>query len=210
MVNSIPYERLSSYWAIWLCFCLFYCACDDVLHVYQVNYCSKSNLLNIFDLASFRMIHSQSVFIKAALIIVGIFYFLNHFAHLSVGSFDYAYNMKANVCTGVIGGIGWIGWCSLRHKHRPYAWKMFAFQLLAAASLSLELLDFPPILWTFDAHSLWHLSTAPLTILLYRWVVLNLFKWFLSNMHCFSFIIDDCKSLRENMLSAPDDKEKLI
>lgn len=141
---------------------------------YIINHWSKSYHLQIIRACIFRMIHNQSVFIKAAVIILSVFYYLNHFAHLSVGSFDYANNMKANIITGVIGGIGWIGWCLLRHKGRPYAWKMFVFQLLAAASLSLELLDFPPILWTFDAHSLWHLSTAPLTILLYRWVVLYL------------------------------------
>lgn len=168
MVNSVSYERLSSYGAIRLCFCVFYCACDDVLHVCQVNQFVYSNPLKIIKHALFRMIYNQSVFIKAAVIIVGVFYYLNHFAHLSVGKFDYANNMKANIITGVIGGIGWIGWCLLRYKGRPYAWKMFAFQLLAAASLSLELLDFPPFLWTFDAHSLWHFTTAPLTILLYR------------------------------------------
>ena len=34
----------------------------------------------------------------------------------------------------------------------------------------LQLLDFPPILWIFDAHSLWHLSTIPLPLFWYRYV----------------------------------------
>ena len=39
--------------------------------------------------------------------------------------------------------------------------------------LGLELGDFPPILWTFDAHSLWHAGTAPLCLLWYRYVCFN-------------------------------------
>ncbi|CAH3022542.1 unnamed protein product, partial [Porites evermanni] len=35
--------------------------------------------------------------------------------------------------------------------------------------------DFPPILWTFDAHSLWHLGTVPLA---YSW---------------YSFLADDAR-----------------
>ena len=33
-----------------------------------------------------------------------------------------------------------------------------------------QLLDFPPILWILDAHSLWHFSTIPLPLLWYRCV----------------------------------------
>ncbi|KAJ6643261.1 Post-GPI attachment to proteins factor 3 [Pseudolycoriella hygida] len=115
-----------------------------------------------------RMIHRTSRIVRTSFGIVSLFYFINHFSHLSTGSFDYDYNMKANVATGVISGIGWIIWYIFQRKKRPYAWKILAFQLLAACSLLLELNDFPPVFWTFDAHSLWHLSTAPLTVLLYR------------------------------------------
>jgi hypothetical protein len=34
--------------------------------------------------------------------------------------------------------------------------------------ITLQLLDFPPFWWTFDAHSLWHLSTVPLPLMWYR------------------------------------------
>lgn len=34
----------------------------------------------------------------------------------------------------------------------------------------LQLLDFPPILWLLDAHSLWHFSTIPLPLFWYRCV----------------------------------------
>lgn len=69
---------------------------------------------------------------------------------------------------GIISGFGWIGWYVAQRKIKPYGWKILTFQILAAASLLLELNDFPPILYTFDAHSLWHLSTVPLTIIFYK------------------------------------------
>lgn len=114
------------------------------------------------------MIHKTSRLVKTAFTILSLMYFVNHFANLSTGSFDYDYNMKANVATGVVSGVGWIIWYILNWRSRKHAWKILAFQLLAACSLLLELTDFPPIFWTFDAHSIWHLSTVPLTFLLYR------------------------------------------
>ncbi len=35
----------------------------------------------------------------------------------------------------------------------------------------LELLDFPPLLWTFDSHALWHASTAPVHFLWYSFLI---------------------------------------
>lgn len=142
-----------------------------------------------------RMLHQRSNAAKLAVLIVTAFYFINHFANLIVGNFSYSYNMKANIVTGLIGGFGWLAWCAWQWKRRRhYIWKMMLFQCLAGAALSLELLDFPPIWWTFDAHSLWHFVTAPLTVLFY------------------SFIIDDCKSLSKSIAVNVDDdeKEKLI
>lgn len=45
---------------------------------------------------------------------------------------------------------------------------MLLFVVLALSTVVLEVYDFPPVLWTFDAHSLWHLSSAPITILFYK------------------------------------------
>jgi hypothetical protein len=33
-----------------------------------------------------------------------------------------------------------------------------------------EVMDFPPLLWIIDAHSLWHLATAGLPFIFYRYV----------------------------------------
>lgn len=76
--------------------------------------------------------------------------------------------MKVNIFTGVFGGLGWVVWCLTQIKKRKYVWKMLVFVVLALCTVVLEVYDFPPILWTFDAHSLWHLSSAPITILFYK------------------------------------------
>jgi post-GPI attachment to proteins factor 3 len=99
--------------------------------------------------------------------------------------------MKVNVFTGCVGGIGWIIWSLSQIMRRKYVWKMLVFVTLALLSTILEVYDFPPILWAFDAHSLWHLSSAPLTIIFYK------------------FVIDDCIQLRKEMLQT-DDKQKLL
>lgn len=90
-----------------------------------------------------------------------------------MGRFDYSYNMKANIITGVLTGIGWIIWYFAQRKRKPYAWKIMLFQVLVGISLLLEVTDFPPLLWTFDAHSLWHLSTVFPSMLLYRYIRLG-------------------------------------
>ncbi|EDS40146.1 conserved hypothetical protein [Culex quinquefasciatus] len=140
-----------------------------------------------------RMIHRQSKYLKGLFSLACIVFFVNHFSYLSVGRFDYAYNMKANIVTGMTGAAGWIFWCLLQRRKRRYVWKCFLFVVLATSSLLLEINDFPPILWTFDAHSIWHLVTAPLTVLFY------------------SFIIDDCRSLRQELYGdGPEDMRKLL
>lgn len=49
---------------------------------------------------------------------------------------------------------------------------MVVVLLLQALSL-LELLDFPPLFWVLDAHAIWHISTIPVHVLFFRWVLLS-------------------------------------
>ena len=44
--------------------------------------------------------------------------------------------------------------------HQYCVTSIFGIQLL----LSLELVDFLPLLWMLDAHALWHAGTAPLSL----------------------------------------------
>lgn len=94
--------------------------------------------------------------------------------------------------TGALGGLGWTCWAIFVRKHRPCATKVLYFYLLFALAMSLELLDFSPILWTFDAHSLWHLSTVFITPILYN------------------FAIEDCQQLyKEQQFSLQQQQQTL-
>lgn len=114
------------------------------------------------------MIHGKSKQLTGFLTLLCVLFFFNHFAYLSYNTFDYSYNMKVNVFTGVVGGLSWVIWCLSQLSKRRYVWKMLVFVVLAMCTVVLEVYDFPPILWAFDAHSLWHLSSAPITVLFYK------------------------------------------
>lgn len=117
------------------------------------------------------MIHHRSNTAKSVLTSGAALFFVRHLAFVTRGHrFDYGYNMQVNVITGLLAGCGWMVWyfAQPRATRLAYAWKMAAFQVLAAAALSLELLDAPPLWWTFDTHAVWHAATVPLTWLLYK------------------------------------------
>ena len=93
-----------------------------------------------------------------------------HVGYLKGVTWDYTYNMAANVAAGVVQNILW-SWFSVdrfRKSRRLWAtwpglvvaWVMFA--------MSMELFDFPPWFGSIDAHSLWHLMTIGPTVLWYK------------------------------------------
>eukprot|EP00794_Sanderia_malayensis_P003046 gene3047-3508_t len=94
-----------------------------------------------------------------------------HVYIMSFIKFDFVYNMKFNIGIGIVNLIMWLCWCLLRRKERPYAWKCAFIVIATSLCLSLELLDFPPIWWIFDAHSLWHLATIPLSYFWYSFLI---------------------------------------
>ena len=91
--------------------------------------------------------------------------------------------MKKINFKGLLNVIGWLIWCWKKQLRQPYVWRCGAFVLLVALTTLLEIGDFPPLWWIFDAHALWHLSTSPLAILWYK------------------FLVDDCHYLQEQRLS---------
>ncbi|XP_055354184.1 post-GPI attachment to proteins factor 3-like [Paramacrobiotus metropolitanus] len=104
-------------------------------------------------------------------------FYCYHVHYLSFVRFDYGYNMLANITVGVLNSLGWLLFCitvalTNRHARVPRSvWKCALSVLAVDALMLLELLDFPPFLWTFDAHSLWHLGTIPLPLLWYRFLI---------------------------------------
>ncbi|XP_030387202.1 post-GPI attachment to proteins factor 3 [Scaptodrosophila lebanonensis] len=126
-----------------------------------------------------RMVHRYSLFIRGVLTLAFVSYYINYIAYLSVGKLNYSFNMKVNIATGALATVGWFIWCRLVRYRRPYYKRILRFYVLFTMAMSLELLDFPPILWIIDAHALWHLATVPIMPLYY------------------DFIIEDCQTLRK-------------
>ncbi|MCL4152882.1 UNVERIFIED_CONTAM: hypothetical protein GTU68_006431 [Idotea baltica] len=99
-----------------------------------------------------------------------VLFFLYHVWYLSTRRFDYGYNMKVNVTIGVLNGVEWMWWTVNRPDYHPYLFWCRVTMVCMGATMFLELLDFPPLFWTFDAHALWHLATSVLPFLWYRFL----------------------------------------
>ena len=69
---------------------------------------------------------------------------------------------------GIVNSLGWLTWCATVYKKQRYVWKAVVCILAVNVLLLFEVGDFPPIWWVFDAHSLWHLGTAPVAVFWYR------------------------------------------
>lgn len=112
-----------------------------------------------------------------ALIVVG------HFAYVSsLPLFPYGYHIAVAAALGMLGNLVWVGWsASFVARPRilgiqwpaPYPpgprtprrnWTPALLVALTIAAMSLELLDFPPILRVLDAHAAWHAATIPLAL----------------------------------------------
>ncbi|KAJ1992398.1 hypothetical protein H4R33_001017 [Dimargaris cristalligena] len=97
--------------------------------------------------------------------------FVAHVAYLSLWKFDYSYNMTANIIVGLISNSVWISWSFSNRLIHPLAWRPTICVLLISAATSLELFDFPPLWGIFDAHSLWHAATIPITYMFYDFII---------------------------------------
>lgn len=98
-------------------------------------------------------------------------YFVNHALYLSLGVFDYRHNMIANLVAGVVLFINCVIFSLLNWRTLPQCKSLAIAIFVLVMSLYLELSDFSPILWTFDAHALWHLSTSPATYYYWKYIL---------------------------------------
>lgn len=89
--------------------------------------------------------------------------YIAHVSYLTFWSWDYTYNMIANVVVGVIQNVLWTAFSIYRYRKEPkkpwMAWPAMIVLWISLA-MSLELFDFPPWWGLIDAHALWHLGTV--------------------------------------------------
>ncbi|KAJ7765780.1 Per1-like protein [Mycena metata] len=113
---------------------------------------------------------------------------LVYFGHISyltlLPRFDYVYNIVFNMIIGIAHNTLWLLYslpASIpvfrRFPGRPRSYRpgfvteAGVFVALTTAATMLELFDFAPFFRVIDAHSLWHLSTAPIAVLWYDFLV---------------------------------------
>ena len=85
-----------------------------------------------------------------------------HVCYLTFWSWNYTYNMVANVVVGILQNIMWISFSVYRYNKTQKLWTAWPAMIVGwiILAMSLELLDFPPWNGLIDAHSLWHLGTV--------------------------------------------------
>ncbi|XP_011297177.1 post-GPI attachment to proteins factor 3 [Fopius arisanus] len=96
-----------------------------------------------------------------------------HLSHLWSGRINYGYNMKLNIFCGFLTFVISMIWWYRNSRKLKHIYLLGWFNIISVAVTLLEVADFPPILWVFDAHSLWHAATAPLVYFLYRFMILD-------------------------------------
>lgn len=96
--------------------------------------------------------------------------YVAHVTYLTLWSWDYTYNMAANVAAGILQNILWSWFSVKRYQKLKKPWAAWPGLIVAwiVMAMSMEMLDFPPIKGMVDAHSLWHLGTVGPTIWWYR------------------------------------------
>ncbi|XP_053625033.1 post-GPI attachment to proteins factor 3 [Plodia interpunctella] len=166
------------FWNAFIAVCVHAWAWSTIFHTRDTPFtefmdyaCALSMVLALFVAAILRVFH-RSKRLTISVLSLPLLYYIEHVRYLYSGSVDYDYNMKVNIFFGVIGSLIWLVWSIIQYLGgRKYTWRMIAFTLLSGAALTLELFDFPPKYYAWDAHALWHLSTAPLPLLFYGFVM---------------------------------------
>jgi hypothetical protein len=109
--------------------------------------------------------------------------FFGHVSYLTLAPrFDYGWNMKANVTVGFLHNFLWMSYSlasppfqrfrSLPNSYRPvYVLKPTVVGTAIFIASALEIFDFPPWWRIIDAHSLWHLSTVPIIVGWYQFLI---------------------------------------
>lgn len=114
---------------------------------------------------------NNKIFIVTTCGYISILY--THLSHLWSGKINYGYNMKLNIFFGFLTFIITLIWWYRNYKKIKHVYLIGWFNILTVIVTLLEVADFPPLFWIFDAHSLWHASTAPLTYFLYKFMILD-------------------------------------
>ncbi|KAI3641692.1 hypothetical protein MIR68_000260 [Amoeboaphelidium protococcarum] len=122
---------------------------------------------------SFEFKRSQWKRIAGMSAFISVLFYTCHILYLTNRErFDYTYNMIAGVSIGLAHNFIWIVWISLKWKHF-HARFLLILIVTVMLGMLLEVFDFPPLWFVFDAHSLWHLVTGIVSVHIHKFYILD-------------------------------------
>eukprot|EP00949_MAST-11_sp_MAST-11-sp1_P005196 g5196.t1 len=176
-------------WRRWAMAGIFAWACSTIFHITdtplteRLDYHSASLYIcwmaasTASDFFKPRTARSLGCIIAAFMAIwVGLLLYLN------LVKFDYSLNTAVNACVFFLNVLFWL--CTVGPFLCAKSARCTAARnlprlgiggvlLCTAIAGSFEVFDFPPLYATFDAHSIWHLATIPLSFWAYRCVMIE-------------------------------------
>lgn len=173
--NKGPYYE---YYNVWIMFGLASINCwlwsaafhsRDLEITEKLDYSSAAALLGLMLIIS--IIRTFNLRVEAARVMVAapiIAFVSTHILYLNFYNFDYGLNMKVCLTMAVIQLLLWTFWAG--YSSHPARFKLWFLALASSMGMLLEILDFPPVWGLFDAHSLWHGVTVPLTLLWWSFI----------------------------------------
>lgn len=120
-----------------------------------------------------RTFHIQSIKQQFLIFFICLSAFCAHVGYLQFVHFDYGWNMKVSIISGVFfSGLCCITAFFENRSYRKQVW--FAHFALWSAAI-FEVFDFPPICQLLDAHAIWHGLTPPIVWLFWNITVKDSF-----------------------------------
>lgn len=113
---------------------------------------------------------------QSSAVVLALFYVAHVWYLTSIPRFDYTYNMAAGVVVGLLQSVLWIIALFMIRSKPPHALKGLLCIIAVLSAMLLEVMDFPPLFGTLDAHSLWHLATAVIAPFWYSFLLDDI-KW---------------------------------
>ncbi|KAI5079295.1 hypothetical protein GOP47_0004774 [Adiantum capillus-veneris] len=163
-----PYYEYSTLWIIysllainsWFWSAIFHAR--DIVLTERMDYLSAVSVIGYtLIVAILRTMNDKAEATRVMVVSPIIAFLATHMLYLTLMKFDYGLNMKICLIMGVLQLLIWTVWGWF--VHHPARFKLWFVVLGGAAAMLLEIFDFPPLWGLFDAHSLWHAVTVPLT-----------------------------------------------
>ncbi|VDK33704.1 unnamed protein product [Taenia asiatica] len=135
----------------------------DTDYTEKLDYCSAFAYVGSFFIITLaRITRGQLRWARTAMLCIAFHLALSYlFDLITTSGIKYDFNMKVNLTLGLLTLVGWlVGIPKARDGEEQTSCRvMQATVFYIAAVAALEFIDFPAILWLFDAHSLWHAAT---------------------------------------------------